>query len=191
MSILKTVVVSGLVVLIQFSARSQEDVGLKIGFQASLGTPHYNPSYADGAPSYDGKRFFDLGLVFIKPVSEKVEFETGLLFSSSRFEVTPSPLFNDPIYFESMNTWIIPTNFRFFVGKGFFLQAGPNLSQGSRDSFGAFRLGFSIGFGKSFDFGNGYSLRVSPTINANPFFPTNWDGVTQLGIRSIFAVQFT
>jgi hypothetical protein len=188
MSFLKKVLISGLVVLVQFKAFSQEKGGVKVGLQGSLGTPHYIPSYADGAPSYDGKRFFDLGILFIKPVSEKVEFETGLLFSSSRFEVTPSTLFNDPIYFESMNAWIIPANFRFFVGKGFFLQAGPNLSQGSRDSFGTFRLGFSIGLGKSFDFGNGYSLRVSPTINANPFFPTNWDGVTQLGIRSIFAI---
>lgn len=177
-----------LVFYIQFSAFSQENVGFKIGFQASFGTPHYIPSYADGAPSYDGKRFFNLGALLIKPLSEEMEFETGLLFSSSRFEVTPSSLFNDPVYLESMNAWIIPANFRFFVGKGFFLQAGPNLSQGSRDSFGALRLGFSIGFGKCFDFGNGYSLLLVPTINANPFFPTNWDGVTQLGIRSIFAI---
>lgn len=173
---------------VQFTTFSQENGGLRLGFQASIGTPHFIPSYADGAPSYDGKRFFDLGMLLIKPLSEKVEFETGLLFSSSRFEVTPISIFNNPVYFESMNAWIIPANFRFFVGKGFFFHAGPNLSQRSRDSFGALRLGCSVGFGKSFDFGNGYSLLVAPTFNMNPFFPTNWDGVTQLGIRSIFAI---
>ncbi|WP_194973266.1 hypothetical protein [Aquiflexum lacus] len=63
----------------------------------------------------------------------------------------------------------------------------PILSQASREFFGAFRLGFSLGVGKEFNLGEKYALLIVPTFNANPFFPTNTEGMTQLGIRSIFA----
>ena len=170
-------------------AFSQEKKANRFGIQASYGNPGYIPSFADGAPSYDGKFFFDIGFLYLTPLSEKWEFETGLIYSSNKFKVTPniSSGFPEDPFDLNFNNWLVSANFRRWLPSRFFLQAGPNLSQPSRDSFGYFRLGFSLGFGKEFKLGEKYSLLISPTLNANPFFPTNWDGITQFGIRSIFA----
>lgn len=169
---------------------AQEKKANRFGIQTSYGNPGYIPSFADGAPSYEGKFFFDLGFLFLTPISEKWEFETGVTYSSNKFQITPNlpPGFPDGRPYDTkINNWVISANFRKYLPKRFFIQAGPNLSQPSRDSFGYFRLGFSLGFGKEFKLGEKYSLLISPTLNANPFFPTNWDGITQFGIRSIFA----
>ncbi|WP_157963195.1 hypothetical protein [Algoriphagus litoralis] len=168
---------------------AQEKKANRFGIQASFGNPSYIQSDADGAPSYDGKFFFDIGFLYLTPLSEKWEFETGLIYSSNKFKVTPniSPGFPEDPYDLNFNNWLVSANFRKWLPNRFFLQAGPNLSQTSRDSFGYFRLGFSLGLGKEFKMGEKYSLLISPTLNANPFFPTNWNGITQFGIRSIFA----
>jgi hypothetical protein len=168
---------------------AQEDRGSRFGLQVSYGSPYYIPSYADGAPSYDGKFFFDIGFLFLKPISNKWEFETGLVYSNNQFKVSPNflPGIYNPPYKSSMNQWMIPANFRLYLPNRFLLQFGPNLSQASRESFGLFRLGFSLGFGKEFKLGDKNALLIVPTFNANPFFPTNSEGMTQLGIRSIFA----
>lgn len=170
-------------------ALSQEKKTNRFGVQATYGNPAYIPNYADGAPSYDGKYFLDFGFLFLTPLSEKWEFETGLVYSSNKFSVTPNlpPGFPEDPYDLDINNWLVSANFRRWLPNRFFLQAGPNLSQTSSDSFGYFRLGFSFGFGKEFKLGEKYDLLISPTFNANPFFPTNWNGVTQFGIRSIFA----
>lgn len=182
---------TGLVLLSLWSnfALAQEKKPDRFGIQASYGNPFYIPSYADGAPSYDGRFFFDIGFLYLKPLSDKWEFETGLVYSSNKFKLTPNnpPGFSEDPYDLEINNWVVSANFRRWLPNRFFLQAGPNLSQASRNSFGFFRLGFSLGIGKEFNLGEKYDLLIVPTFNAIPFFPTNWEGMTQLGIRSIFA----
>ncbi|EOZ93180.1 hypothetical protein A33Q_3770 [Indibacter alkaliphilus LW1] len=170
------------------SGFSQEREKARFGIQASYGKPNYIPSYADGAPSFDGMYFFDIGFLYLKPISEKWEFETGLVYSNNQFRVTPSVPFGltVAIYNSAMNYWIVPANFRLWIPHRFFLQAGPNLVHSANESFGFFRLGFSLGVGKEFNLSDKHSLMIAPTINANPFFPTNWDGMTQLGIKTVF-----
>lgn len=161
----------------------------KFGFQFSYGKPYYIPSFADGAPSYKGRNFFDVGFLYFKPFSDKWEFETGLIYSNNQFRVTPSfpPGASNYSYGLAMNHWIIPANFRLKFSNQFFLLAGANLSQANRESFGLLRFGFSLGFGREFRIEEKYTLLIAPTFNANPFFPANSEGITQLGIRSIFA----
>lgn len=169
---------------------AQEAGKARFGIQASYGNPYYIPSYADGAPSFEGRYFFDIGILYIKPLSKKWEFETGLVYSNNQFRVTPSdPLFT-PIsaYDLAMNYWVVPANFRLWLPRRFFLQAGPNLVHSANESFGFFRLGFSMGIGKEFNLGEKYALLIAPTFNANPYFPRNWDGNTQLGIRNVFVL---
>lgn len=170
-------------------ALSQEKKANRFGIQASYGNPGYILSFADGAPSYEGKFFFDFGFLFMTPLSEKWEFETGLTYSSNKFQITPNlpPGFPEVPFDLNFNNWVVSANFRRWLPSRFFLQAGPNLSQPSRESFGYFRLGFSLGFGKEFNLGEKHDLLIMPVFNANPFYPTNWDGITQFGIRSIFA----
>ena len=175
--------------LSQYNSFAQKVGKSRFGIQLSYGNPYYIPSYADGAPSYNGKYFFDIGFLYVKPLSDKLEFETGLVYSNNQFSVTPNfpSGTSNPPYNEALNQWIIPANFRLWLPNRFLLQAGPNLSQASREFFGAFRLGFSLGVGKEFNLGEKNAILIIPTFNANPFFPTNTDGMTQLGIRSIFA----
>jgi hypothetical protein len=45
-----------------------------------------------------------------------------------------------------------------------------------------------LGVGKEFKLGDKYALLIAPTFNATPFFPTNSEGIMQLGIRNIFAI---
>jgi len=177
--------------LIPTLTKAQSGKSGRFGIQVSYGNPYYIPSYSDFAPSFDGRYYFDIGFLYLKPISDKWEFETGIVYSNNQFKVTPllpqgTP---NPSYNSSMNYWIIPANFRLWLPKRFFLQAGPNLIQSSGESFGFFRLGFSLGLGKEFNLGEKHSLLIAPIFNANPFFPTNWDGMTQLGIRTIFAFQ--
>lgn len=189
MKILYGVLVFVFLFLFHQNSFSQESRGSRLGLQVSYGSPYYIPSYADGAPSYKGRYFLDIGILFLKPISNKWEFETGLVYSNNQFKVSPNfpPGINNPPYKFSMNKWIVAANFRLWLPKRFLLQFGPNLSQASRESFGLFRLGFSVGFGKEFNLGEKNALLIVPTFNANPFFPTNSEGMTQLGIRSIFA----
>lgn len=170
-------------------ALAQEKTPKRFGIQASIGNPTYIPSFADGAPTYEGKLFLDFGFLYLTPLSEKWEFETGLIYSSNKFKATPNlpPGFPDDPYDLKVHSWIISAYFRKYFPKRFFILAGPNLTQVSRESFGSFHLGFSLGIGKEFNLGEKYDLLISPTFNANPFFPTNWNGITQFGIRSIFA----
>lgn len=170
------------------SGYGQDREKARFGIQGSFGKPYYIPSYADGAPSYEGRYFFDIGLLYMKSISEKWEFETGLVYSNNQFLVTPSDPFGQPIRPNNlgMNYWLVPANFRLWTPHRFFLQAGPNLVHSANESFGFFRLGFSLGVGKEFNLSDKHSLIIAPTINANPFFPTNWDGMTQLGIKTVF-----
>lgn len=163
----------------------------RFGVQASYGNPGYIPSFADFAPIFEGRYFFDIGLLYMKPISEKWEFETGIIYTNNQFRVVPilpqgAPA---PPYNTAMNYWIIPANLRLWLPQRFFFQAGPNLVHSSNESFGFFRLGFSLGVGKEFNLGEKYALLIGPTFNANPYFPTNWDGNTQLGIRTIFVFE--
>lgn len=171
-------------------ASAQDKKSGRFGFQVSYGNSLYIQNFSDGAPSYDGKFFFDIGFLYLKPLSDKWEFETGLVFSSNKFKVTPNlpPQFSREPYNVQINNWVIPANFRMWLPKRFFLQAGPNLSQSIDNSFGFFRLGFSLGVGKEFKLGDKHALLIAPTFNATPFFPTNSEGIMQLGIRSIFAI---
>lgn len=189
MKILYGVLVFVFLFLFHQNSFSQESRGSRLGLHVSYGSPYYIPSYADGALSYKGSYFLNIGILFLKPISNKWEFETGLVYSNNQFKVSPNfpPGIYNPPYKFSMNKWIVPANFRLWLPKRFLLQFGPNLSQASRESFGLFRLGFSVGFGKEFNLGEKNALLLVPTFNANPFFPTNSEGMTQLGIKSIFA----
>lgn len=118
------------VFLVNQKSFAQDVGGSRFGLQVSYGNPYYIPSYADGAPSYSGRYFFDIGFLYLKTLSDKWEFETGLLYSNTQFRVTPTfPLgTSNPSYNDAMNQWIIPANLRVWLPKRFLLQFGPNLS---------------------------------------------------------------
>lgn len=98
----------------------------KFGFQFSYGKPYYISSYADGAPSYKGRNFFDIGFLYLKPFSDNWEIETGLIYSNNQFRVTPSfPTgTSNYSYGLAMNYWIIPANFRLKFSNQFFCLPG-------------------------------------------------------------------
>lgn len=188
MKILLVIQVFVFLFLIQHNSFAQESSGSRFGIQGSYGITGYSPWGSDGIPSYKGRYFIDLGFLYLKPLSDKWEFETGLVFIINQFRVRPN-FFPGPnsTYNASIYQLIIPSNFRLFLAHKFFLQAGPNFTVVSSEPSGLFRPGFSLGFGKEFNLGDKYSLLIAPTFNANPFFPTNEDKMMQLGIRSIFA----
>lgn len=177
-----------ILLLVHNSANAQDKYPLRFGVQASYGKTRYAPWGSDGVPSYKGRYFLDIGFLFLKPISDKWEFETGLVYSNNQFLVRPNtPPGPNPSFNDAINYLIIPANFRLWLAYKFFFQAGPNFTLVGQDSSDIFRPGFSLGFGKEFNLGDKYSLLITPTFNANPFFPTNRDSMTQLGIRSIFA----
>lgn len=53
---------------------AQEIGRARYGIQASYGNPGYIPSFADFAPTFEGRYFFDIGLLYMKPISEKWDF---------------------------------------------------------------------------------------------------------------------
>jgi len=103
-------------------ASAQDKKSGRFGFQVSYGNSLYIQNFSDGAPSYDGKFFFDIGFLYLKPLSDKWEFETGLVFSSNKFKVTPNlpPQFSRELYNVQINNWVIPANFRMWLPKRFF-----------------------------------------------------------------------
>jgi hypothetical protein len=177
-----------ILLLLHNSANAQDKYPLRFGVQASYGKTGYAPWGSDGVPSYKGRYFLDIGFLILKPISDKWEFETGLVYSNNQFKVRPNtPPGLNPTYNDAINYLIIPANFRLWLAHKFLLQAGPNLTFPIDESGGSFRLGFSLGFGKEFKVGEKFAILIVPTFNANPFFPTNRDSMTQLGIRTIFA----
>jgi hypothetical protein len=65
---LKIHVVIPVLILFTFNAAAQDDKTSRFGIQVSYGNPHYIPSYADGAPSYKSRYYFDIGFLYLKPI---------------------------------------------------------------------------------------------------------------------------
>ena len=173
--------------IISFSALSQdkkENVSfLKVGLSySSFGqNPIFYFKSMDGAPSYEGNSFYTMGLVLIKPLSDKLELETGIEYSEHIIKITPNldPSFPNTPYNKTKTLWSIPIGIRYNLSKYFYLKTGLFMDFDSQNIYelpNQQGIGANIGLGAKYDFDFGISLFVAPYLKAHSLIPFKKQG---------------
>jgi hypothetical protein len=119
-----------------------------------------------GGGSYEGLSMFSIGINFIKPLNNWLDFETGLEYSKHNFIFTP-PFAGTPVtpYDVSASLIDVPLTLRanflkyFFINGGFTLDYNSDLSNRVNSQTG---IGCVLGFAAKYDFKSGFSIFVNP-----------------------------
>lgn len=127
-----------------------------------------------GGPSYSGDTFYTLGVNYLYPFTQWLDFQTGLVYSRHQITITPvshlkpNPWGNSvaPIpYNESLSLISIPVGVQInflkylFVNGGFSLDFETGPSNGFDDQTG---IGLQLGAGVQYEYKNKISLFVNP-----------------------------
>jgi hypothetical protein len=144
---------------------------------------------------YDSKRFYSIGINFVKPINKILSFETALQFSKYNFviaDTTISPNSND----RNINILSIPITLRVYLAKQFFINWGillditvkNNTSINDQTGMGVF---VGMAYEHNFDFGVAVFINPYFTYHAFVPIPSEWDrnNIFEVGIKSGFEFQ--
>lgn len=143
---------------ITFSSFGNNDV---IQFQNLIGTASYN-----------GDRFYTLGINYLYPLNKTFDIETGVEYSNHKIIIKPnvSPGMDYPPYGAKFSLIIIPVTARvnfaryFFVNWGFFLDIDASHPMPVDSQTG---LGTNMGLGFKYNFKCGVTDFVNPYLKAH------------------------
>ena len=151
---------------------SQENVapksGTKVGITfASFGdNPAIPFAMLCGSASYSGEGFYTLGITYARPISKRIDFETGFAYSRHSLMVHPNlpPDMDNTPYETSLDLFTVPFTARLTLGRIFFLNGGGmlNVDTGLSDPVDS-QSGISamIGFGFAYEFISGLSIYIN------------------------------
>lgn len=148
----------------------------------------------DGAPSYENDGYFAVGINFLKPINDWLEFETGLEYSKHHVVVHPNLPYNmHEIYVpreESFALINIPLTLRvnflkyFFVNGGLLIDIDASKSPDIDKQNG---IGSLLGLGLKYDFKSGLSAFANPYAKVHALIPfpaeRNHEKVFEAGFR--------
>jgi hypothetical protein len=145
----------------------------------------------DNTGDVDPVTAFNFGLVAEIPISEKFYFQPELMYSGQGYS------FNDDTI--ALNYLNIPLMGKYYLTKGFSLEAGPQIGfllsakndkTDVKDSFNTVDFGVNFGLGYKLDnglnFGARYNLGLSDINNIDNSSNKNRNGVFQLSVGYFF-----
>ena len=122
-----------------------------------------------GTGSYDGKGYYSLGITYIRPISKRLDIETGISYTEYKYRVSSAPMPDPPAPYNITNAVVdIPVTVRWNFLKYFFLNGGLLLGIDTGKENG---LDSQTGIGAMIGFGVKYDLKNIPLgFFANPYF---------------------
>ena len=172
----RTLLILVLTGLISWSANAQLNDKGKIGITYSLngGTSVIQNSDLIGAASHDVTNASGIGLIYLKPINNWLEWETGLTYTLFKVTTTSAPT---PEVFTKNSTISlidIPIGLRagflkyFFVNGGLMLDLDTMSDSPVNSQSG---IGMMLGLGVKYDFKFGGSLFVNPYGKIHSLLP--------------------
>lgn len=125
----------------------------------------------DGAGSYTGKGFYSLGITYIRPISSRIDLETGIEYSHFKYRANsyPGPGAPEPYNFTD-GLVSIPITIRlnflnyFFFNSGILLNVSASTDKGNT-------MDSQSGIGAMIGIGVKYDLKNAPIgFFVNPFY---------------------
>ncbi len=154
----------------------------------------------DGSPSYDFELGYLLGIGYIHKINERLELETGLDYSRSRYKKSYAGAMGEMI--EDVNLYhidllTVPLNLRFKLNRNFVITAGllcdiETSIIDSRDVDEQSGIGINLKIGKDFLLNNKTILCITPELLIHgvvPFYhEKNYQNLTVLGLRVSYII---
>jgi len=134
----------------------------------------------EGAASYNGDKFFTIGINYLHQLNKTFDIETGIEYAKHTILIDPfDPPYNEaPSHGEQFSLVNIPITARInflkycFVNGGFILDIDPTVSSPVDNQTG---IGGIIGLGFNYDFKCGVSSFINPYIKAHSLIPFSAD----------------
>jgi hypothetical protein len=135
----------------------------------------------EGAPSYNGEKFFTLGLIYLYPINTKIAIETGIEYSHHEISILPNvpPDMDDTPVSAFMSLVGIPVTARvnflkyFFFNGGLLLDVDAGTSEQLNSQSG---IGALMGLGIKYDSDFRISVFINPYLKVHsliPFYTSN------------------
>lgn len=160
------------------------------GGNVEFGYPSLVGRESFGGTSYHPMEYFAFGFTYIRAVSPKFDFETGLTYSRSRFSIRGggTPLFPTSLEFVGWENMITsPFYLKWNVSPHFFLNGGPNFSWNMGEN--TYDPGYGFGIGYQLRFNGNKKLLINPMYQARGMREQDGRGVRHLGLRLIFTTS--
>lgn len=130
----------------------------------------------EGAASYNGEKFFTLGLTYLYPINKKIDLETGIEYSHHEINILPNvpPGMDDTPTSVFMTLVNIPVTVRvnfkkyFFINGGLFLDIDAGTSEQLNSQTG---IGGLVGLGIKYDSDYRISVFVNPYLKVHSLIP--------------------
>jgi hypothetical protein len=143
----------------------------------------------EGGGNYDNENSYEFGLKYLRKISGKLFFESGINYLSSQVRITTA-LTGLPFSSrtEDLKMISVPIYANYSFGKYFFVNGGAILDfQNSQKSFDSQSgIGYSIGVGGKYDFDE-FSIFVNPNYKRHSLIPfekeNNHQKLTEFGIQ--------
>ncbi|MCU4166103.1 outer membrane beta-barrel protein [Carboxylicivirga caseinilyticus] len=150
-----------------------------------------------GAASYDGDNFYNIGLIFSKPLNSWLEMETGLEYSQQSILITPAydPQNEIKPYNEDFGLIEIPVLLKLRFLKYLFINGGALISFDTNATMSVDSqngLGGVMGVGAQYDFKCGAAVFVNPYFKLRALIGTEryQQHVAESGTRIGFTYNF-
>ena len=174
----KLLILSAILFTFSASYAQTTDKG-KIGLTYSLngGTSVLQPAL-DGAASHGITAASGIGLIYLKPINNWLEWETGLTYTLYKVTTTSSPMPEVTTRNSTLSLLDIPIGVRAGFWKYFFASGGLllDLDMMSNSSISSQTgIGLMLGLGVKYDFSFGGSLFINPYGKLHALLPFSSD----------------
>lgn len=149
----------------------------------------------DGAPSFNGKNYFSLGINSVLALNRWLNFESGVGFVRHRYTVTPNlpPTYDNETKEYSLSILEIPVTLRATILRYGFVNGGMLVDMdlsGSGEVDSQTGLGWVMGLGLQYTFKKGIMVYVNPYAKTHAFVPFTaekypqkvWESGFRLGV---------
>ncbi|EOZ93179.1 hypothetical protein A33Q_3769 [Indibacter alkaliphilus LW1] len=160
------------------------------GISAEFGSSSVEGRDFIGGPSFHPREYFAFGFTYIRAISPKFDFETGLTYSRTRIleRGGGTPYFPDIIEFNIYeNMLTVPFYLKWNVSPRIFLNGGPNMSWNRGEN--TYDAGYGFGIGYQWRIKENKKLLINPMYQARGARPQEGRGVQHLGLRLVFVVS--
>lgn len=185
----KVYLISTLIALIlsfQLYSQKTNEIGIYYGFADS---EFLRNEHVVGAGGTDNQNSFNIGIKYLRKISNKLCIETGFNYMKTSVTLTNSSSYPAPIpRIEDYNLFSIPIYANYTFKKYFFLNGGPIIDfQDKKETLDSqIGLGYSIGFGWKYVF-NDIIFFINPNFKRHSVVPFDKEKyhlrLTEFGIQ--------
>jgi hypothetical protein len=162
------------------SAQEKGKIGLSYTLDGGASTVQLKSSEGGGYSSVDN--FASVGFIYMRPLKNWLELETGLNYSLYNLRNSPAPMIDAPTTTSSVSLIDIPVGVRatflkyIFANGGLMLDMDMNSGGGVSNQIG---VGVMLGLGVKYDFKFGGSIFFNPNIKWHSLLPFSMDSYHQ------------